>query len=73
MFALHPLLHGCGNALADAVQVLAMFFEGQSHMRSIQLIIQIAFCQCFTALLQFFTHQCHKSNCTAQNKFLYGP
>ena len=42
-------------------------------MRSIQLIIQIAFRQCFTALLQLFTHQCHKSNDTAQNKFLYGP
>ena len=42
-------------------------------MRSIQLIIQIAFRQCFTALLQFFAHQCDKSNRTAQNKFLYGP
>ena len=73
MFAFHPLFHGCGNTLADAVQVLAVFLKGQSHMRGIQLIIQISVRQCFTALLQFFAHQCHKSNRTAQNKFLYGP
>ena len=73
MFTLHPLFHGCGNSLADAVQILPVLLEGQYHMGGIQLIIQISVRQCFTALLQFFAHQCHKSNRTAQNKFLYGP
>ena len=73
MFTLHPLLHGCGNSLADTVQILSVFLEGQYHMGGIQLMIQISVRQCFTALLQFFAHQCHKSNRTAQNKFLYGP
>ena len=73
MFTLHPLLHGCGNPLADAVQILSVLLEGQYHMGGIQLMIQISVRQCFTALLQFFAHQCHKSNRTAQNKFLYGP